>query len=124
MIKIVFIVDSQIPDQISEELQPNKTMALPGKKAKKIPKILDGKYFDVESIDTAGKLKAKCMTCNEIKSGKITSTGNYLKHYETRHELKFQELKIYTKSKDENTKNQLQQPKLGQMLTAIRPEDV
>lgn len=78
----------------------------------------------MECIDAAGNIKAKCTTCNEIRSGQVTSTGNYFKHYEHKHKLKVNELKIHTKTKDENTKQRLQQPKLGEMLSTIGTDDV
>lgn len=80
--------------------------------------MFDGKYFDVVSHDVNDNIKAKCVTCNEMKSGKTSSTGNFFKHYEKKHPLKLNELKLHTKKKDdlrpaqrENTKS-LKQPTL------------
>jgi len=47
------------------------------------PPLLDGKYFQVESISYDGKIKALCTSCTDGKkplSGAIGSTTNFLNH--------------------------------------------
>lgn len=86
----------------------------PPKVSRKVPKIFDGKYFEVINHDVNDNVKAKCVTCNEMKNGNTSSTGNFFKHYEKKHPLQLNELKLYTKKKDnlsqksENTKSSQQ----------------
>lgn len=48
-----------------------------------MPKVLDGKYFKVNgTVDVKGNVKAKCVACDDVKSGNVSSTGNFFKHYE------------------------------------------
>lgn len=112
---LCFYLDSLDADNESDSNQPAKS-------PKKIPKILDGKYFEVNgSIDVKGNVQVKCLTCDDIKRGNVSSTGNFFKHYEKVHPLKFNEIRIYTKMKNDNTK-QLQQPTLGQLMQPIQQD--
>lgn len=94
------------------------------KKPRKIPKIFDGKFFEIEkNIDTDGNVQAKCTSCNETKKGNISSTGNYLKHYEKKHPLKLNELKSHLKGiTNENKRSQ--QPKLDDVQQTMTTEKV
>lgn len=102
-------------------MEDNSDSNTQNKKSRKIPKIFDGKYFEIDgNVDESGNVSAKCMTCNQPKSGSISSTGNFFKHYKKRHPLKLEEMKMYTKTKEDGTKTKLQQ-KLDKMLPASGP---
>lgn len=95
------------------------------KKAKKYPKILDGKYFEINGdVDAKGNVKVKCTTCNDVKSGNISSTGNFFKHYEKKHALILNDVKHYTKIKFKDTNNSTNQPKLSATFTSIDSSEV
>lgn len=89
---------------ISLDEQCSETNSEPSvKKHKSLPKILDGKYFVLESEEN-GKLIVTCTVCNEQKKGNASSTGNFLKHYRKKHHDKVKELEEYLKSREENVK--------------------
>lgn len=46
------------------------------KKAKKHPKILDGKYYTIQS-SKSGDIKATCKDCLVVKNGTCTTIGNF-----------------------------------------------
>lgn len=60
------------------------------KRRKTVPRILDGEFFSITSeiIEADGKVKvvAKCKICQEEKRGVISSTGNFIKHYQLKHD--------------------------------------
>lgn len=63
-------------------------------KKKRIPKILDGKYFTV--VRERGKnLDAVCMTCKKECSGSYNGTRNFADHYSRVHPEKYDELVSY-----------------------------
>lgn len=77
-----------------------------------MPKIFDGKFYELlNSIDASGNINAKCTACDEIRKGNVSSTGNFMKHYQLKHPLKLNELKLHNKVK-ENSK-QPNQPAIG-----------
>lgn len=66
----------------------------------KIPKILDGTFYTIESnID--GKIVAVCNECREKRKGDVWSTGNYKSHYKTKHPKRLVELEKYLNSNKE-----------------------
>lgn len=69
----------------------------------KFPKILDGKYYTITERDSSNNIKARCMHCvNKIYSGTILSTGNFFKHISKIHPDLYDDVKDYTRKKDEN----------------------
>lgn len=97
----------------------------PAKKQKKIPKILDGVYYVIESIDNE-KVAAKCQECDTIIKGSITSTGNFKSHYK-KHTKEKKKLDEYLKQGhnteiDENAQVKKQtQPRMEDMLAKMAP---
>lgn len=91
----------------------------PAKKRKTLPKILDGKYFAVDS-NNDGKLLAKCTECNEMKKGYISSTGNFINHYKSKHPSQVKSLEEYLKkinvdkTNDRTTNRQASIPEIVQ----------
>lgn len=67
----------------------------PAKKEKKIPKILDGKFYTI-TANNDGKIDAKCNECGEIKKGHLGSTGNFKSHYK-KHKNRIDDLDKYLK---------------------------
>lgn len=50
---------------------------------RKVPSILSGKYFKIDSVDSSGKVLANCIACGPSKkplSGSIVATSNFVKH--------------------------------------------
>lgn len=73
------------------------------KKAKKVPKIFDGIYYEL--IDWDGKstnIQAKCIDCKGVIKGAITSTGNFYKHYRVSHQDEFKFMKEHCETKLES----------------------
>lgn len=55
----------------------------PQKKSKKVPKILDGRFFAIDRSDASGVIVAKCCLCESDRKsihGKSGSTGNFWDH--------------------------------------------
>lgn len=69
----------------------------PSPKKKKLPKILDGTFYEIISIDEEDRVVAKCKECLEVKKGKGKSTGNFKTHYKT-HDNRLEELDGYLKN--------------------------
>lgn len=110
-------------DQLNETI--NDSAAPPTKKARKIPRILDGRYFLIQSnID--GKVSAKCQTCGEIRKGNISSTGNFKSHYKT-HLPELKELEEYLKQENNDgseangEERRATQPRIEDMLANLVP---
>lgn len=81
--------------------------------------MFDGKYFIVESQDNnTGSIEARCTACNETKKGNISSTGNFLSHYQKKHPSEISELKQYLKNRKLLTNN-LKQPILQEVLQSV-----
>lgn len=99
----------------------------PSKKNKRLPRILDGKYFTISNEDKDkdwfkdNKIEATCTICHELKKGNILSTGNFLSHYKLKHSDKLVEVKEYTK--ETKFKNPPNQPTLQEAFTAT-PDEV
>lgn len=68
------------PDDLDEnEIKP------PEKKSRSHPRILDGKYFEIQSIDDKNNVIATCTECKHPRRGQLTSTGNFLSHIRSKH---------------------------------------
>lgn len=78
-----------------------QTEPLPKRMKKACPKLLDGHFFtletNIESENFDGKIIAKCNECKETKKGLISSTGNFLSHYRTKHKDRVPEMEEYLK---------------------------
>lgn len=94
------------------------------KKAKKIPKMLDGTFYELfGDVDANGNLNGKCTICNDIRKGNISSTGNFIKHYELKHPLRLNDLKLHSKMKKDT--KQLDQPTINKAIAKmLGPDDV
>lgn len=77
------------------------------KKAKKYPKILDGKYYTIRT-ESASTIEAICTMCQEIRKGNHSSTGNFLSHYKLKHSSMLAEVKKHLKPEivEKNSSNQ------------------
>lgn len=76
----------------------DQTQPPPKKIRKNCPKILDGKFYEVEKPDEIsidGKVSARCTVCNQIRKGNVRSTGNFINHYRSSHLTIFNELEEY-----------------------------
>lgn len=80
-----------------ESVTNNAESLSPPRKKAKIPKIFDGKFFEIVSIDDQERVEAKCMECLEIKKGNVKSTGNFKTHYK-KHTTRLAELESYLKT--------------------------
>lgn len=93
----------------------------PTKKQKtNIPRILDGKFYLIESQEN-DNISAKCLICNETKKGNIKSTGNFLSHYRTKHSQLANQLEEYLANRN-TTSNQ--NDLIQSTLTTISKEQV
>lgn len=78
-------------------VENNAETLSPPRKKKKLPKILDGKIFEIVSIDDEERVEAKCMECLEIRKGNAKSTENFKTHYK-KHSSRWPELEMYLKT--------------------------
>lgn len=79
----------------------NTNPSPPSKKSKKIPKILDGRFFAIVRSDTSGVIVAKCCLCetnDKFIHGKYGSTGNFWEHLKRVHSDKMDAAKQYIKT--------------------------
>lgn len=63
-------------------------------KEKKVPKLLDGKFYQIKSRE-GNKVVVVCTACNENIKGNLSSTGNFKSHYTRKHVSKIKELEDY-----------------------------
>lgn len=85
--------------RIVQELDEEEATIAPPK----IPKILDGKFYKIIKIDN-NNIKAQCLNCiNKTYCGNLSSTGNFIKHISKVHPNIYDEMKEYTKMKDEDS---------------------
>lgn len=97
-----------------------ETEAPPPKKAKKVPKIFDGKFFTITK-QSDEQIDAKCSACEEVKRGKISSTGNFLTHFKLKHTDQFDKLKEYLKKSHKETQlNESKDVKQPQIAEAFQ----
>lgn len=131
-VHIIYVCDANfacISDQSvesEETTEQNEIVVAPAaKKQKKIPKILDGAYYVIESNEN-GKVNVKCQTCNAIVKGSLSSTGNFKSHYK-KHPTEYKELEEYLKQGhsseiDENAApKRPTQPRIEDMLSQLAP---
>lgn len=112
-----FLLDLDLTDTATSTHQTTK-------KPKKIPKIFDGKFFVIES-NQDDNIKARCTQCNEVKSGQISSTGNFIKHYQSKHPLKLNELRDSNKKPNLLEKGTTShQPTLNEMARVLKSDEV
>lgn len=100
----------------SQNLAQNNDVQ-PAKKNKvNFPKLLDGKYFDVEKSDGT-RVDAVCSTCGKITKGDAKSTGNFMEHYRKHHSSMVKEVEEYRKQKQSTVlKNPLKQTTLHEIV--------
>lgn len=110
---------STIPGQPSSSANSEP----PAKKPKKLPKILNGTFYRIES-ETHGNIQAICTTCGEVKKGSIFSTGNFLTHYKNKHNSKLKDLKASLKNDDKTVTAKSNQPTLSDVVNVITPGKV
>lgn len=79
----------------------------------KIPRLLDGKYFSIESRNRLD-IVAKCMQCGRTRKGSIKSTGNFMDHYRSFHPQLIPEIETYKKVKDDGN------PKIPSTQTTLK----
>lgn len=111
----------------SEESSP--VVEPPPKKAKKIPKILDGKYYTIISNDeSTNKVTATCVDCGELKKGCLSSTENFKSHFEKRHKARFKLLEEYLNAESnditDNKNTKSAQPSIRDSLAPVPVEKV
>lgn len=100
----------------TEKVAEKGIEAPPKKKAKKLAKIFDGKYYAVQS-ESGGSIVAACTQCHEVKKGNELSTGNFLSHYKLKHSSMVDEMKKYLKPEKEQ-KQMHNQPTLHDVVVA------
>lgn len=66
-----------------------------------IPKLLDGKYFQIVSRDGI-QVKATCMQCGKMRSGQTKSTGNFMEHIRKDHPCLIDVIELYRQNTDMN----------------------
>lgn len=84
-----------------------------------IPRILDGKYFQIVSRDKTS-VEAKCTECQKQRKGDTKSTGNFMTHYVKEHPDLVKEIKLYKKQKNDtqtSTVPSLKQTTLPRFVT-------
>lgn len=88
----LIIQDSELGDDRSE---PEAKKA---KEEPSLPKLLDGKYFEV--IERNGNnVHTLCKICGIKRRGTVRSTGNFMDHIKKRHPTLIAEIEAYKKSK-------------------------
>lgn len=95
--------------------------SLATKKAKSIPKLLDGRYFTIVKLENT-KVEVICSICKRTRRGDLTSTGNFMDHIEKDHADFLDEVKRYRKSSVVSKKNT--QKTLPQMMKKCTVEEV
>lgn len=89
----------------------------PFKQRKTVPRILDGKYFEI--LKTEGdKIEAKCTECLQVRKGTLKSTGNFMEHYRSKHGNLVNDIENYRK-KNETINKSLKQTTLQPMSPII-----
>lgn len=106
---------------ILETDKVNEVVSKP-KRAKVIPRILDGTYFRIETNED-GRICARCTICDHQTKGQLTSTGNFLTHYKNRHGSLMETVKIYLKGNNNSKPNEVQ-PLIQPFLQPLQAEKV
>lgn len=82
---------------------------------RKLPLILQGKYFEVIDFRENDKVTAKCTRCNEPVKGSLNSTGNFRNHLRFHHPPLLKELL----SSDETREPPAKKPKQTILSMAV-----
>lgn len=100
-----------------------------GSKNKKIsiPKLLDGKYFTIVTMEN-NKVDVTCNTCGEQRKGDIRSTGNFMTHIRKDHDHLVNEVEQYKSKRgsttDEEGNKRKRQKLIDDMLKGFTTEQV
>lgn len=85
----------------------------------KLPKILDGTYFQFVRYTDEPNLLARCVQCGLERSAAADGTGNLVKHYRECHSEQVTELTNFISRKKEQSTTPTQKPdkeKVGNIL--------
>ena len=61
--------------------------------------VASGKWFALDTVDSKGNFKAKCLTCQETKCGSKNTSANLLKHLQKMHPKENEEYQKFKNSK-------------------------
>lgn len=92
------------------DLFANSNLNPPTKKSKKVPKILDGKFFAFVRSDASDVIVAKCCLCETGRKfihGKYGSTGNFWDHIRRVHPDKLENVKQHVRTNIAPTQSNL-----------------
>lgn len=67
------------------------------KRSKTIPRLLDGKYFEIITSLEDPNVTARCVTCGKLRKGTLLSTGNFMKHINSCHPSMAPAVEVYKK---------------------------
>lgn len=92
------------------------------------PKIFDGSFFTILKEEN-GKIEAKCTECNEVKKGSSSSTGNFYRHYKSKHATRVKALEDHSKQKNNfadppKVQKSLRQAAISDILRCTTADDV
>lgn len=80
------------------------------KRSKTIPRLLDGKYFEIITSLEDSNVTARCVTCGKLRKGTLLSTGNFMKHINSCHPSIAPAVEIYRKEGPTVSSNPSRQP--------------
>lgn len=85
-----------------EDNEGNSNQLMAKRQKTSLPRLLDGKYFEVLNSDwpSSQRIEARCQTCAKIRKGDIRSTGNFMDHYRSCHPTLAVAVEKYRKQKD------------------------
>ena len=110
-----------------EEINSNEnTPMAKRRRSEKPPRLLDGKYFEISSLEDT-KVVAICTICRESRKGHIDSTGNFMKHIKRSHSELEQEVKEHLKcinTKDDGVQRKVQKTIEQTLTKKCTTEDV
>lgn len=91
----IFAIILKLDASTSTDSDGSETVVRPPPaKKRRMPRILDGTYYEIVSIDE-DNVEAKCMGCDKIRKGNLKSTGNFIGHYRNAHSESIQALENY-----------------------------
>lgn len=93
----------------------NQNLEPQAKRPKKTPKILDGTFFSIRKRD-GDSIEATCCECSEMKKGTVSSTGNFLSHYKSKHGSRHNELKEYLRKSNADKPKIDRQPTISESI--------
>lgn len=123
-----FALITQLAQAGDEQLAKKKKQE--GTEEKKLPRILDGKFYSVVGEVGAPNEKGQilidvlCHACNETRRGSTTSTGNFKTHYKLKHPDKFKDLEKYLNTGLMGNSSNLRQPPLEEVIQTHPSNDV